>query len=767
MQSWRYMFWLTRAAGGILLITAAALLVPEQTRDMLEEISDANGGIAAALAFHFCLIILCFNLWHWPRTVLSAWYELMDEAQARASLAAPPDQKDSSVNITALKQIPRLLFLGGAAAGAVAALKSHQYLQAAIVLAWAAGGYWFFTYRLQLQKRILGRESLQYCRRSEPPCWARHSLMASFWRTGDVLLRHAPFGRTPALLFLIVAIVFMLVGTVTSFLPWLSGWWRWSEYLGLFFSGPSAAIFCLGLTIAPLTFLLFLFDQSRRALKLFGLSWPLRHVPVLTLLFIVIVATPWIFDLHAVRIVADKGAMAPEGRKPLGELFEKWVETCAPGSGPIRPVIVAVSGGASRAGVWAARILTQVDGLSGDGAGIFAVSSVSGGSLGAASYLAMRKSVSSSSPCFLPRNGKQNARDQALLDAVRSDALGPTLAASLFGDTPRALFGAPAAFVRYVFGKLRGQEYSYRGGDRAEALERAFEHNWDAHWPKISAALDAKEAMAFSSPYLSLVYDTASGQKPVPGMPLWLANGTDSQNGDRVITTPFDMKKTAAPVSPFTAARDALALLKSDVAISTAITNTARFPFLSPAGELAPEKLDPKKYPTQIIDGGYFENEGLETALNLARWLRSRKFPGGRQVLPIIVQATADAEEIAGQNAGAVVLCGSVGDDPSRSLGRRRPFQLFAPLEGLNSVRSGHSHIMLRQAKAEYCGSQQSFFHFYLYKQSEDDDIPLNWVLSQTAAKDKIWDQAFKSNCSEMAALTAAMQAAPPSQCKP
>jgi hypothetical protein len=253
-------------------------------------------------------------------------------------------------------------------------------------------------------------------------------------------------------------------------------------------------------------------------------------------------------------------------------------------------------------------------------------------------------------------------------------------------------------------------------------------------------------------------------------MPLWLANGTDSQNGDRVITTPFDMKKGAAPVNPFTAARDALALLQSDVAISTAITNTARFPFLSPAGELAPEKMDPDKYPTQIIDGGYFENEGLETALNLARWLRSQKLPDGRQVLPIIVQATADAEEIAGQNKWAVVRCGSGGDDPSQSLGRRRPFQLFAPLEGLNSVRGGHSHIMLRQARTEYCGPQPSFFHFYLYKQNEDDDIPLNWVLSQTAAKDKIWDQAFKSNCSEMAALTAAMQRTPqkaPSQCKP
>jgi len=762
MQSWRYMFWLTRAASGILLLVAVALLVPQQTRDMLEEISDAQGGITAALAFHFCLMILCFNLWHWSRTALSAWYGLVDHEHARAALAEQLSAKGIPVDITALKLVPRLLFLGGAVAGVGAALKSAQYLQALIVLVWAAAGYWFFTYRLQLQKRILGRESLQYCRPSRPPGWAGQGLIGSFWRTGEALLRHAPFGRIMASLFLVSAILLMLVGTTTSFLPWLSGWWKWSEFLGLIFPGPSAALFCLGITIAPLTFITYLFDQSRRSLRLFRFSLAVRHIPILALLFLVITLTPWLFDLHAVRIVQDKNATTPAARVPLGSLFQNWAQACATPEGPVRPIIVAVSGGASRAGLWAARILTQVDGVSSGHAAIFAVSSVSGGSLGAASYAAMRRDVAPFSPCFLPRNGKQGNRDEAIIDAVRADALGPTLAGSLFGDAPRALLGVPAAAVRYLFGIVHGQEYSYRGGDRAEALERAFEHNWDVHQPRLAAALDMKQPTLFSDPYLSLAYDV--NHKPIPGMPLWLANGTDAQNGDRIITTPFAMETGQPQINPFAASRDALALLKNDVTISTGITNTARFPLLSPSGELAPEEMQAGSHPSQIIDGGYFENEGLQTALDLARWLRDNgpNFVGGRKVQPIIVQATADAGEVSGKNEGAVIRCHSGWDDPAQSLGRSRPLQLFAPAEGLNSVRAGHSNLALREARAEFCEveNRQDFFHFYLYK-PEKAEVPLNWVLSRSVAEKTIWKDAFDGNSKEMAALEAALQQVP------
>ena len=69
-------------------------------------------------------------------------------------------------------------------------------------------------------------------------------------------------------------------------------------------------------------------------------------------------------------------------------------------------------------------------------------------------------------------------RATAIKNALREDALGPLLAGALFGDVPRALLEIPVFAVRWVSEKLGVGEMNSRGGDRAEALERAFEQNW-------------------------------------------------------------------------------------------------------------------------------------------------------------------------------------------------------------------------------------------------------------------------------------------------
>ena len=75
--------------------------------------------------------------------------------------------------------------------------------------------------------------------------------------------------------------------------------------------------------------------------------------------------------------------------------------------------------------------------------------------------------------------------------------------------------------------------------------------------------------------------------------------------------------------------------------ISTAVHNTARFPFLSPAGALSPSRA-------QVIDGGYFENEGLLTAWELAQHLRrsgGKQADGTDAVQPILIQATFNTDK--------------------------------------------------------------------------------------------------------------------------
>src|SRR5262249_33254365 len=108
----------------------------------------------------------------------------------------------------------------------------------------------------------------------------------------------------------------------------------------------------------------------------------------------------------------------------------------------------------------------------------------------------------------------------------------------------------------------------------------------------------------------------------------------------------------------------------------------------------------------EIIDGGYFENEGLQTALELADWLRVYGPPllGNRFVYPIIVQATGDGE--AKVTVDDIVRCNNRDktDNPARNELTQRPLQLLAPLLGLYNVRGGHSAVLLREARDGYCG---------------------------------------------------------------
>src|SRR5690348_1430392 len=114
-------------------------------------------------------------------------------------------------------------------------------------------------------------------------------------------------------------------------------------------------------------------------------------------------------------------------------------------------------------------------------------------------------------------------------------------------------------------------------------------------------------------------------------MPLWFANGTDATTGNRVITAPI-----AAPDqrgSEIAWPYRCIDLNSNKQYRSIRIFGTF--------GEMMP--LQETAQVGSLIDGGYIENEGLQTTLELAEWL-GRQSPGGRSVRPIIVQATGDGE---------------------------------------------------------------------------------------------------------------------------
>lgn len=736
--SWRSLIYTARAPIGVLLFAAIGLLLPPQTDDMLAALAVGTvHGVSAGFMFQLSLALVAVSCWYWSRAALSARFGASNNRAARNSLATTGLGPGPIVNKTAIDYLPRLLFLLAVLLGCALLWRSFSFLHLLWVAAWAIPGYALIHFRLWLTTPA-----------NRPITPADHAALQSkrgfvdWWRRATVrfrvLLRFAPFGPVVAGILLLIGILVFVFGAVESLIVELPGLSLAALAAG-WFPGPSAVLLGLALMIGPLSAITFIIDGLRLpTITIGGRPLGFRRPPIFTAMVIWVLVWPWILPLHIIRTAApDDSATRVEDRKPLHDVFEAWVKACgAPGSSTVFPVIVAISGGASRAAVWAASVLQTIDALpQAQGIGVFAVSSVSGGSLGAAAYMA---ALAAAPDGCRSRAGENPDRLKRLNEiGLGKDALGPLLAGALLDDVPRAIF-SPVEWVVHL-----GREQPH-GGDRAEALERAFEAIWADGLRRTGIP-----AVEFSKPYLSLFY---VGKEIRPGMPIWIANGTDKATGQRLLTVPF-ASKGDDDAWPFHAAGDLLGLLGADVPISTAINNTARFPYLEPAGELSLSKAvrdDCDKHPRcgtpELLDGGYFDNEGLLTALDLARWLSAEgaKLAPRRDVRPIIVQVTADADP--GIDFNRIERCLRVPvENPVRPSEGGRSLQLLSPIMGLYNVRGGHAAVLLREARDAYCQvpdhedgkTRQAFFHFYL-PDRPGRSIPLNWMLSDETA-DFIW----------------------------
>jgi hypothetical protein len=721
LVSWRSLLRTARAPVSVLVIAACALLLPPQTEDMLAALSD--GELAHrnfALIFHATLGFLAINAWFWARALLSARFDVADNVAARALLV----EQDPRVDRRAFDLVPRLVFVLSVLLGAGLIARSRQWLTLFELLVWSLPGFFALYYRLPLLEWLHPPLSDRPRGPGLPSRRDTDGFVREMPARLNLLLRRAPFARPwlPAGL-LVLSFAIFVYGAIESFTPWGALHDALPARAAAIFPGPGAAFIAIALMIGPLSALTFVFDGLRipPALAAYGLT----RVPVIAMLLVWVLVAPTIFNLHSVRVVSPEQPDWPvSDRRDLTDFFRAWVRDCAPRTGAVRPVIVAISGGASRAAIWGARVLSDIERASPPGGpAVFAISSVSGGSLGTAAYLALLAALAPSQRCAGgPTPQRADRLAQLATTDWAQDALGPLLAGALLLDPPRAILSPFAAAAWFSTGRQP------RGGDRAEAFERGVERQW-----RVAGHPDGGDPPTnFGDPFLSLFYD-ANGIRP--GMPIWIANGTDAGTGNRLVTVPF----SPHGAWPLEAAEDALAVLDSDVPISTAINNTARTAYLEPGGQLLrlrrPEgdRATPRAAGGEdVVDGGYFENEGLQTALELAEWLRTVG-PGliadHRPVEPIIVQSTAD-----GVSLDQVVRCGGPPDDPANLGGDQRPLQLLRPVLGPLAARGGQSAVLLRQARDRYCTPQQAFFHFYLPAQPDGSEVPLNWILSDATA---------------------------------
>jgi hypothetical protein len=271
----------------------------------------------------------------------------------------------------------------------------------------------------------------------------------------------------------------------------------------------------------------------------------------------------------------------PPPRPTLDDYFRRWLAAQAGEHAPgdtIPVILVAAAGGGLRAAYWTAFALdTLADQRPAFTRNVFAISGVSGGSLGGAVFAALVRSASASHESSCLQVTGHTSYTNCLHQILGNDFLSPVLAKMLAPDFAQLFIPAPVA--RF---------------DRSRALERG--------WAE--AYYDAVKDSAFTRGFLGL-WSSSGSAGTVPALML---NATDVETGKRIVASPFRL----ANVLPD--AYDLHDMLGADVTLVAAAHNSARFTYVSPAALL---RNASGANVGHAVDGGYFENSGLVTVGDL------------------------------------------------------------------------------------------------------------------------------------------------------
>lgn len=264
---------------------------------------------------------------------------------------------------------------------------------------------------------------------------------------------------------------------------------------------------------------------------------------------------------------------------------------------PYPVYVVSAEGGGMFAGYHAAAWLGNMqDNCPRFAQHVFAISSVSGGSLGAAVFAALTKGAARNRE-FGPCASRSRHFSWTAERYFRNDLLAPLVGATLFPDFIQRLLPWPMKSL-----------------DRAGALEEAFSQAWDRSSP--GNDLDG----LFKRP-LHALWD------PKGATPALFLNTTSVLAGSRVTISPLQLQQTPTAVHLNTTLCLEYSRHQSvvDLPVATAVSLSARFPWLTPAGWLdlsgtsCPDKRERDR--VYLVDGGYFENSGLETALDIVGYM--------------------------------------------------------------------------------------------------------------------------------------------------
>jgi hypothetical protein len=390
-------------------------------------------------------------------------------------------------------------------------------------------------------------------------------------------------------------------------------------------------------------------------------------------------------DNHGLRRL---GSTAPHVPETIDHAFEAWRASrpdrarFAEGGYPV--YFVCAEGG----GIYAAHFTAQVLATLQDAdprfaSHTFVISGVSGGSVGAATFVALAAEFGAGR---MPAGGTYASLSKSVLSA---DYLSPVLAMGLFPDALQRFIPAPA------FGLL----------DRARGIEYAYEMAWER------ATGTRRAETSFYRLW------TASGVRGEGDPPRLFLNTTEVETGRRVPIAP-NPTLAGPQYGQLITLNDPSKAPGLDLAVSTAAFASARFPYVTPVAS-----VEMQDHRSRLGDGGYFENHGAATLLDLIEGLDV--LPGGTRAEGLRICVIR-----IGTRIGSSLETAQRAKYNNGWMG-----ESLSPLRTLFNTRGARGElavIRLRQ-RVEAAGGA---FHEVLLD-TEVSRLPLGWLLSE-AARERI-----------------------------
>lgn len=401
------------------------------------------------------------------------------------------------------------------------------------------------------------------------------------------------------------------------------------------------------------------------------------RIPVFVFLFIWMFIASYFNDNHRIPLVGDEHIVF-NAMPDVDTAFLRWckanqVKTIKQDTMMVNGQVVkrkpkvlymiAGQGGGIRAGYWMYESMDALHkSITNFDDKLFAMSTVSGSSLGAGLYLIQAA----------------GAHNPGVHDSINrffeeSDLLSPVLGSFFFNDMTQ-----------------RFLPFSIEEFDRGRAFERGIEINWQKY-------LREKEENLFDKGMLELY----SQHQRLPAM---FFNSTHVETGQRIIIS--NLRLDTTDYYQF------FKLAKKDVRLSTALSLSARFPAITPAGTLY---ANDNYMWGHMNDGGYHENSGVETLRQLYHIIRKRILKQELNVKVVVVYIKNGQESVERK--------ASKGSHETKAV-TGSFFNSWALLPQ-NNVNTFARELAL---------SNDKLYEIAL-KRADNDNLPLGWFLSAKARK--------------------------------